>query len=165
MFSIRQFAADQIQTYSGQPYTLYQISRLNGVVDTTIVNFFNMDWASILHAFAKTDISDPKFLGQYSFNGFDDAITGNRDFVYTAKEPDLFTRMLQINTDPSNNRISSIYIETRKGDLFGSSTQKLLYIPLHVIQIQETAHSLIGPARNLRVDYRFMGDEEEDATL
>ena len=159
-FSIKQFAADQMHTYYGAPYTLHRISHLDGSLDSTMVTFFNMDWSSILNTFFATDISARKYLGKYSFSMSDDETTGGRGYMYTATDPDIFTRTLQINTDPSNNRITSIYIETAKGDFFGSKSQKLLYVPLRIIQIQETEHNLFRKARNLRIDYRFMEADE-----
>jgi hypothetical protein len=159
-FSIRQFEADQVQFYGGAPYSLYRISNLNNEKDSTIVNFMNMDWASIFRIFSATDISDPRFIGHYEFAAFDDETTGSRSYTYTAIDKKLFTRLLQINTDPSNDRITSIYIETARSGFLGSTTQKLLYIPLRIIQIQESVHNLIGPTRSLRVDYRFMQEDE-----
>ena len=159
-FSIRYFIKDQIQAYYGMPFSLYRVAHLNGKVDSTLVNFLNMDWTSILSTFSATDISAKKFLGKYDFYMSDDETTGNRGYTYTAKDPNVFTRMLQINTDPSNNLITSIYIETSKQDFFGNKKQKLLYIPMRIIQIQESEGSLIGKARNLRVDYRFMQEDE-----
>src|ERR1043165_611590 len=159
-FSIKQYAADQIKMFGGIPHSLYRITHLNENVDTTIANFLNMDWAPIFKMFGETDISQLKYVGLYDFNIYNDDATYSRGLIYTAKDPSLLTRTLQINTDPTNNKITSIYIETAKHDFWGSTTQKLLYVPLHLIQIQETQHNLIGKARNLRVDYRFMRDDD-----
>ncbi len=161
-FSIKQYAADQVQMFAGAPHSLYKITHLNGGVDTTIANFMNLDWSPILKAFSETDISDRKFVGQYDFAMYDDETTGSRGLIYTAKTNKSLTRVLQINTDPSNNRITSIYIETAKHDFFGSTRRKLLYVPLRIIQIQEAQNNLIGNARSLRVDYRFMGEDESE---
>lgn len=160
-FSIKQYAVDQAQVLGGVPHGLYRISQLNGKSDTAITNLLIMDWGPILKTFSATDIAPKKYIGSYDFSVYDDDITGSRGFIYTAKDPKLFTRTLQINTDPSNNKITSIYIETARHDFWGSMSQKLLYVPLRIIQIQESQSSLIGKARNLRVDYRFMRDDDE----
>lgn len=162
-FPIKVYAAAQIKTYFGAPYTLYRISHLDGVVDTTLVNYYNMDWGDILKPFLATDISERKYIGQYDFAVSDDEITGNRGYTYTAKTPDLYTRLLQVNFDPTNFRIRSIYIETHKGDFWGSRSGKLLYVPLRIIQIQETSKTLLGKVRNLRVDYKYMGSDDDEA--
>lgn len=161
-FSIKQYAVDQVQMLGGVPHSLYRIVHLDGKVDSTVTNLINMDWAAIFQVFGATDISSKNFLGQYDFAAYVDDATSSRGIIYTAKRefPRLLTRTLQINTDPSNNKITSIYIETAKADFWGSTRQKLLYVPLHVLQIQEEQHGLLGKARNLRVDYRFMRDDD-----
>ena len=159
-FSIRQFITDQIHTFYGAPYSLYRVAHMNDQVDSSLVDFLTMDWASIIGTFSATDISARKYLGSYSFSMFDDDITGTRGYAYSATDPDVFTRLLQINADPFNNRITSIYIETGKKDFFGNKTQKLLYIPLRIIQIQESEGNLLSRSRNMRVDYRFLQPDD-----
>ena len=154
-FSIKQFAADQIQTYGQQPFSMFRITKLNGKTDTTLANFMNMDWAPIFHSFGETDISDPKFLGQYDFSMYDESVTGARILSYTAKNKKLLTRTLQIAADPTNNKITSIYIETAQNDFWGSQSQKLLYVPLRLIQIQKSKHGLLGKAWDLNTEWRF----------
>lgn len=155
-FSINQLIDDQIDLYYGQPFTLYRIATLNGKTDSTIVNVDNMDWAAILKAFRGTDIGDKKYLGNYKFSMFDDDATGNRILVYEALDPKLFTRQLQIIIDPSNFKILSVYVETAKNTTWRSRKQRLLYMPLKIIQVQEDEKPLIGGSRNLKVDYRFL---------
>ncbi len=161
-FSIKQFAADQIRLLWGQPHSLYKVTYLDGAVDSTLVNFVNLDWSPLLKTFGESDISNKKIIGKYAFAQYEDGLTATRNFIYTAKDPKLFTRTLQIATDPSNNRITSIYIETSKHDFFGGVRQKLLYVPLRIIQVQETQSSKLGKARNLRVEYRFLGEDDQD---
>jgi hypothetical protein len=159
-FPINQFINDAIKTYGGTPFSLYKIVYINGAVDTTLVNFMNMDWASIFITFNATDISYKKYAGLYKEEVYDDYVTGMRSYMYTAQDPKLLTRLLQISSDPTNNRITSIYIETEKHDFWGDKKQKLLYVPLRIIQIQETQHHLIGKSGTMRVEYRFMSEPE-----
>lgn len=158
-FSIRQFLADQIHTYYGNPFTFYRIVAMNDRVDSALVGVDKVDWASVFGTFNATDISARKCLGKYRFSVTDDNITGDRGFIYTATDPKLFTQILQINADPSNYKISSIYMETAKEDFWEKKTQKLLYVPLHVIQIQEKEDGLLTGPRETRVEYRFPFDE------
>ena len=151
-FSIRQFMQDQIASYREQPYSLNRFATLNGKTDSSMVNFSNMEWAPIYKAFLETDISAVKYLGRYRFSQFEAGAAGNIVLSYEAKEPELFTRNLQITIDPANNKILSIYIESAKD----GSKQKLLYIPLKVIQIQDDEVSWTGTKRNLRLEYRFL---------
>ena len=151
-FSIVQFASDQFSTYGGQPYTLQKVVNLNGKVDSSYESALKMDWAAVLKPFFESDISNKKFLGQYNFNLFDDDATLSRNYFYEAKDEKLFTKTLQISTDPLNNKVTSIYIETEKG----GKVQKLLYRPVKLIQIQEIETSFFGKDKNLKVEYYFM---------
>ena len=151
-FSVRQFLQDQLQTYWGQPYSLHRIATVNGKVDSSMVNFSNMEWAPIYKAFLDADIGFIKYLGHYKFSRFETDQTGNVTLSYDATEEKLFTRTLQLQVDPTNDRILNIYIQTRKD----SKSQKLLYIPLKVIQIQEDDASWTGSKQNIRLEYRFL---------
>jgi hypothetical protein len=158
-FSIKQFINDQIHTYFGVPFTVYRIATLEDRKDSTLMTIDAIDWASVMGTFNATDISARKFLGKYDFSVSEDNTTGDRGFTYTAKDPELFTRLLQINVDPSNGKITSIYMETARHDFWEDKTQKLLYVPLHVIQIQEHEDGLLSKPRELRVEYRFLNDD------
>jgi len=155
-FSIRQFAKDQYELFKGQPFTFDRFETINGKRDSTLVNTFQVDWAEILKIFFATDISDPEYLGKYDFSLIDDDATISRIYYYEANDPALFTRKLQIITDPENNKIKSIYIETRDEKGVGERAQKLYYAPKKVIQIQEFESKLAGPDRNYMLEYRFL---------
>lgn len=151
-FSITQFAADQFNTFGGQPYSLQKVVTLNGKRDSTLESALTMDWASVLKPFLESDISDKKYLDQYHFSMFEDNITDTRNFFYEAKDPKLFTKKLQISSNAENNKIQSIYIETEKN----GKVQKLFYKPVKLIQIQEFETSFLGKDKDLRVEYIFM---------
>ena len=155
-FSIRQFAKDQLDAYWGQPFTLQRIETVNGETDSAYISTYKMDWASVLKTFFESDISDPKYLGKYRFSMFDDDATDSRTYYYEAIEEDLFTRSLQIITNPYNDMIKSIYIETASNGRMGQRSQKLYYSPVKVIQIQEFESSALGKDKNSRIEYRFM---------
>lgn len=155
-FSIRQFAKDQLDTYWGQPFTLQKVRTVNGITDSALISTYKMDWAEVLKTFFESDISDPKYLGKYTFSTFEDQATDSRTYYYEANDKDLFTRSLQINTDPYNNMIKSIYIETASNGRMGQRSQKLYYKPIKVIQIQEFESSAIGKDKKSIIEYRFL---------
>lgn len=155
-FSIKGYIKDQMELLDGQPYSLTHLTELNGKRDSSIVNFYNMDMASVLKTFTATDIGEVWFLGKYKFSNFEEPSTGNRILMYEAKEPELFTRSLTITVDPTNSRILSLYTETARNETLDEQQQRLLYIPLKVIQIQETKSGTFSKTRNLREEYRFL---------
>ena len=151
-FSIKQYIQDQAATYGEQPFSLNRFATVDGKTDSSMVNFVNMEWGPVLKAFIETDISAVKFLGHYRFSRFEEERTGNFTLSYDAIDADLFTRTLQLTVDPTNNRILNIYIQTSTKE----KSQKLLYIPLKIIQIQEAEASWTGTKHNLRLEYRFL---------
>lgn len=155
-FSIKDFTKDQWKTFHGKPYVLHQFVTLNGKTDSVMINALTMKWSHVFKKFFETDISDSKFLERYDFDMFEEPTTQTRTFTYTAKEPELYTQKLQIAADLYNNKIRNIYIETVKESFWNVQRQKLLYSPVHVIQIQEENDPLIGSTKNLSIVYKFL---------
>ncbi|OSZ78330.1 hypothetical protein CAP35_08730 [Chitinophagaceae bacterium IBVUCB1] len=155
-FSIIDYAKDQWEMNIGQPYGIDKITFNNGQPDTLHTNAEKVDWAAIFKIFAETDISHPKYLDKYSFSDFADTANNVMNFNYDAKDPKLFTQKLYLTANPRNGRISSVYIETLKNNSWGSRTQRLFYIPITSIVIQEFEARATGDKKDIRVEYRFL---------
>lgn len=151
-FSVREFAKDQFDVYWGQPLMAEKKETFDGKTDTSLLSCLNIDWAPILETFFETDISAPKFLGKYNFSIIDDSLTVSRTYYYEAKDKELFTRTLQIATDPFTDKVKSIYVETERN----GKTQKLYYAPVRILQIQQFESTASGKSKNLRTEYRFL---------
>lgn len=155
-FSIVDYAYDQWKMNKDQPYGIEKISYVNGKTDTTYTNVENVDWGVVFRIFNETDISNPKFLDRYNFSEFPDTATNTMNYYYEANDPKLFTRKLHIMTHPATGRITSVYIETLKNNSWGSRTQRLFYIPVKSIVIQEFEATATGDKKDIRVEYRFL---------
>lgn len=155
-FSVASYIQDNWDTHRGQGYGMLKKVYFNGKVDSVYTNAIELDWAPILKVFFDTDISDPKFLGQYNFSAFDDTLTRSRNFYYEANNDKLYTRRLQITSDFFTNKVTSIYIEAEKNSRVGTKNQKLLYTPLETISIQEWETSKTGERKELRIVYEFL---------
>ena len=155
-FSIVQFTLDQWNTYHGQPFGIEKTTYLDGKKDSAMLNAITMDWAPIFKVFFATDIGDYKYLGKYDFTMFADDATTTQNFYYEAKDDKLFTRKFQVSADQFTNKVRSIYIETEKKTRRNTVTQKLLYMPLKVISIQEFEWSDGKDPKEMRVEYRFL---------
>ncbi len=155
-YSIRQFARDQFDMYKGTPYGFKKVSVLNGKKDTAYENIYTLDWPMIFKTFFETDISQRKFDCLYNFSMFDDDVSETRNYYYEAKDPKLFTRKLIITTNTTTQKVVSIYIETEKKTAFSFQAQKLLYIPLKVIQIQKYEKTFFRAPQDLFLEYDFM---------
>jgi hypothetical protein len=151
-FSIKQFVADQWQTFKGQPFGMEKVVTLNGKKDSSVISAFDAEWGAIMKPFFESDISDTKFLDRYNYSAFKDDATYTLNLYYEAKEDKLFTRKLHIMLDDVTAKIKSIYIETDDN----KTTRKLFYIPLQVISIQELENVGSTNGKELRIEYRFL---------
>lgn len=157
-FSVRQFAIDEWNTHSGEPFTLTKTTRVNdNLVDSTTTTSDTLNWGKIFHLFFETDISDRSFLGQYKFNQFDDNADETHNFYYEANPEDdeLFTRKLLLSINQYNQRVKGIYIEALKKTIMGETTYKLFYKPLNTIQIQTIEKPVLGSKKHTVVEYTF----------
>lgn len=155
-FSIIEFAQDQWYMHQGQPRSILKKVYFDGKVDSTFTNAFEVDWASVLKVFFETDISDPKYIGQYDFSAFEEKITTSKGFYYEAKNEKLYTRRVHITSDYFNDKVKSIYIEAEKSDRMGTRNLKLYYEPLKSISIHELETSKTGQRKELRVVYEYL---------
>ena len=155
-FSIKQFALDEWNTFSGEPFSIVKTVRVKDKTDSTYTNTDKIDWTPILKTFFETDISNRKFIGQYTFNQFDDPADGTHNFFYQANDEDLLTQKLLISIDMFTSKVKGIYIESDQKDLFDSRTQKLYYKPMQTIQIQTDEKSLFGDKKHTVEQYDFV---------
>lgn len=155
-FSIRQFAKDQFNTYWEQPFSFQRITKLNEQADTAIVTTASINWEDVLAPFFAADIGKINLLGQYEFSIINEEATVSKIYHYQAKNPELHTQQFQVVTDPFNDRVKSIYIETKEKHWWKETTEKLYYAPLKVIQLQTFESKLIGKSEQKLLEYRFM---------
>jgi len=154
-FSIRQYFEDQWKTREGNPYVLVRIRKVNGRADSANVPLNTALWDSLTAPFNAADISDKKFLGYYHFDMFDDEITNTRHYHYEALSEGLFLRKMDIATDVLNDKVQSVYLETRKKERGTVTSQKLYYAPDRIFQIQEFKKGEDVPESNMLLEYRY----------
>jgi hypothetical protein len=156
-FSIRQFALDEWNTFLGEHYVILKTTRTgNGKTDSSYTNSDTINWNPIFRTFFATDISDRKFLGQYTFSQFPDNLDGTMNLFYQATDPDLFTQKFLITIDQQSGIVNGIYIETLSHSFWDDVTQKLYYYPMKTIQIQTDDKPRFGSKKFTVVQYDFM---------
>jgi hypothetical protein len=154
-FSIRDYFDDQWKTRRGNPYTLLKMHIVNGKADSAYVGLDSALWFNMRAPFIAADISDKKFLGLYRFDSFYDETTETTHLYYEAINPDLYLQKMDISADIYNNRVRSIYMETKSVKDGYQVSQKLQYIPDRIFQVQEFEKREGQPEKNTRLEYRF----------
>ncbi len=154
-FSTKDFLDDQWKNRENQPYMLTRIITLNDRSDTAFVAWDSTFFATIRAPFDAADIGKRNLLGKYDFSVTEDNISGAYNLTYDAKTPELLTRKVIISMDSYNQRVRSVYIETMEDNRLHFRSQKLLYQPDVVIQIQEFEKTDVSGPKELRVIYKF----------
>lgn len=156
-FSVRQYALDQWNTFSNEPFLLVKTVRVNGgKYDSSYTTSDTLNWGNIFKVFFKTDISDRSYLGKYKFTQFEDNQDDTRNFFYEALDEDLYTRKLLITIDQYNQMVRGIYIEATDKTIFDEKMVKLYYKPMSRIQIQEIETPMFGEKKHTVTEYEFM---------
>ena len=154
---MKQFMVDEWNTFAGEPFMIVKvITKDKGKPDSSLTNSDTINWAPIVKLFADADISDRKFLGQYTFTQFDDNTDGTHNFFYEANDEELFTRKFLLTIDQFTAKVKGIYIETEKKTIFDDCVQKLYYAPLKTVQVQTDDKPLIGGKTHNVVQYDFI---------
>ena len=161
-FPVKKYMIDQYYLYAGQPYPLYKIVTAHHKTDSTLTNMLQMDFADVFLPFAKGDISDTVFLGQYQGSDFVDEATGNRTIIYTAKDPKLYNQMTQITIDGVTGKPASIFVKNVAQERSGMKTQQATYIPHSYLQILEDVDGAKPGEGTIQTEYRFLQDNTND---
>lgn len=154
-FSVKQFLDDQWKNREGNPYSLMKVVDFNGKTDSTIVSLDSNLWKLIRPFFDEANIGDVEHFGQYEFNSFEEETLDMIMLHYEAINKKAFTRKMDIGVDVFTHRVKSVYIETQKKNAIYLKTQKLLFIPDRIIQIQEYEKSIVSPAKKMNISYYF----------
>lgn len=154
-FSIKQYFNDQWKTREGNPYTLLKLQTLNGKTDSAFIPLTNELWAAMRAPFDAADISDKKFLGYYKFDSFTDETTETTHYYYESISPDLYLQKMDISADQYNNRVRSVYLETKRVENGHHVSQKLQYIPDRIFQIQQFEKADGQKEQNSKLEYRY----------
>ncbi|HNB81082.1 MAG TPA: hypothetical protein PLP14_03225 [Chitinophagaceae bacterium] len=128
---------EYLKPYQKSPYTFQYIENKNGKIDSSWKKAEEVDWASIEKPFRAANLYNPKLDGHYIIDVMNDTLRSKMTLLLTAIDPKAYTRTMSITATSSNNKIQTLYAETRDIGFITSSEYKLLYVVGKSIQIQE----------------------------
>lgn len=154
-FSMKEFFDDQWKNKSELPYVYAKVTKVNDVVeDSVIMDWTNEAFAEIREEFEKADIGAPGYLGQYNFTLLEDL--NSRTLLYEALDKDAFTQKLILVLDAENNKITSVYAETKDEGIFSTENSKMTYIPDGTIQIVKFRKHMFSKKKEIIITYKFL---------
>ncbi|MBX9449004.1 MAG: hypothetical protein KL787_04510 [Taibaiella sp.] len=154
-FSMKEFFDDQWKNKSELPYVYAKVTKVNDVVeDSVIMDWTNEAFAEIREEFEKADIGAPGHLGKYNFTLLEDM--NSRTLLYEALDKDAFTQKLILVLDAENNKITSVYAETKDEGIFSTENSKMTYIPDGTIQIVKFRKHMFSKKKEIIITYKFL---------
>ncbi len=154
-FSITDYFADQWSYRRGDPYTLLRLEFNGHHADSSYIPLDSALWFSLTRLFEQADISAPSFLGKYDFDMLEDHDMELIYLYYQARSPELYMQKMSITANLYNNRIKTVYIETKTQQNDILKRQKLQYIPDRSFQVQQFEKETGKPEKQVHIEYLF----------
>jgi hypothetical protein len=147
---------DYLLEYEKLPNTFLKLHIENGHKDSTYVQATDIDWKEINSCFAKANLYQKKLDKQYLITVMSDTLNPIMTLLYTSINPKNLTQKLSINAENIDNKIKSIYLETKDEGFFFSEEKKILYVVGRTLQIQEFSKKPFASAKKKITQYVFL---------
>ncbi len=147
---------DYLLQYEKLPNTFQKINITNGKKDSAYIKADDINWKEINTLFEQASLYQKKLDRQYTITVISDTLNPVMNILYTSINPDNLTQKLSINAETVDNKIRSVYWETRDEGFFSSEEKKVLYVVGKTLQIQEFSKKPFSSAKNKITRYVFL---------
>ena len=123
VFNSENYFSAEASRLAAKLKTVTKVVGRNSEMDSGVVTI--TDWKKELEPFSQCNISKPTFRNSYRV----DSVSGSntRHITYTAMEPRLVVRMLEINF--SGDQVAAVHMVTAEENQLYSATRNLHYVP------------------------------------
>jgi hypothetical protein len=147
---------DYLLEYEKLPNTFLKLEIEKGKKDSSYVKASDIKWEEIHTYFDRANLYQKELDKQYSITVMSDTLNPIMTLLYTSINPKNFTQKLSINAENIDNKIKSIYMETRDNGFFYSEEKKVLYVVGRTLQIQQTTKKPFSAAKKKIIQYIFL---------
>ncbi len=127
--------------------------------DSSFLTAAQMNWPEIHSLFEQANLYRKELDRQYSITVISDTASPTLNLLYTSLNPQNLIVKLSITAENTDNKILSIYWETRDDGLLSSEEKKVLYVVGQTLQIQELSKKPFSGARKKVIQYRFLSGQ------
>jgi hypothetical protein len=96
-----------------------------------------VNWDDLKQPFLKANLFQEKLDKHYSIEVFTDTLLNKRTMLLTSLDPKAITSKMSITSKTNDNKILTIYAETRDAGFFMTREYKLLFVNGKTLQVQE----------------------------
>lgn len=111
-FPITAFLEEELAEIDSLPIAIVLTRDNNGTSDTAVVD--KQTFRALAMQLIGIDFQEYKLKNKYQELVLEDAALGNISIGYTAEDPDLPIRKIELNIDASSNKIKSIFAERQE---------------------------------------------------
>ena len=129
---------DNLAPYQKAPYTFKLMTIEHGRKDSSFLKAKDVDWDDLKAPFLKANLYQKKLDKHYDINVFTDTIYNKLTLLLTAIDPNEITSKMSITAKKPENKIMTLYAETRDAGFFTTTEYKLLFVNKRTLQVQET---------------------------
>lgn len=147
---------DYLQQYQKSPYTFLRVETRKKKRDSTFLSAEKVDWKEVNTLFEKANLYQKQLDKQYTITVISDTLNPTMTLLYTSINPKNLVTKLSINAENTDNKIQSIYWETRDEGFFNSKEKKVLYVVGKTIQIQEYSKDAFSSGKKKIIQYVFL---------
>jgi hypothetical protein len=111
-FPITAFLEEELAQIDSLPVAIFHTRETNGIADTTVMD--KKEFRALSMQLIGIDFKEKKYKNSYKELVLEDVQLGNISIGYTTEDPDLPVRKIELNIDPSSNKIKSIFAERQE---------------------------------------------------
>lgn len=126
-----------LEPFQKPPYTFKLISNIDGKKDSSFLKANEVNWDDLKQPFLKANLFQEKLDKHYSIEVFTDTLLNKRTMLLTSLDPKAITSKMSITSKTNDNKILTIYAETRDAGFFMTREYKLLFVNGKTLQVQE----------------------------
>lgn len=142
---------ENLEPYQHEPYTFKLTTVSNGKKDSSFLKASQVDWDEWKRPFLQANLYQKKLDKCYDIDVFTDTVLGKITLMLSALDPKAITSRMSVMARSSDNKIMSVYAETRDAGFIATHEYKLLFVNGKTLQIQETSkYPFMDPMRSVR---------------
>lgn len=123
--------------YQKEPYTFKLMITENGKKDSSFQKAKEVDWEKLEKPFHQANLFQEKLDGHYTIDVLHDTLHSKMTMLLTSLNPQDITSTMSITATSLDNKIQTLYAETRDAGFFTTTEYKLLYVVGKTLQVQE----------------------------
>lgn len=129
---------ENLEPYQHEPYTFKLTTVIDGKKDTSFLKASQVDWDEWKRPFLQANLYQKKLDKYYDIDVFTDTVLGKMTLLLSALDPKAITSKMSVMARTSDNKIMSVYAETRDAGFISTREYKLLFVNGKTLQVQET---------------------------